>query len=162
MASSLAVTIPLHRSICSRNLEMQDHFLAKGFNPNTMPLTVATRRITPAIASRVHCDPRNQEVYELLRQHSKYDPNIRAPIYNLHLLHFAVAALSLPILETIATGVALTNPGTTAPGHTLLQIACWPLGELYIQLHSKAIHSSVHVTRNLSELYGNTKAKHGN
>lgn len=158
--SSLAVTTPLHAAIWARNLPMLRHLLVKGFDPNIMPLAAPTRCITPAMATIVHCDPWNQTAYEILRQHPKFDINIRTPVYGVHLLHFAVATLSVPLLETIAVDVALSNAGVTALGHTLLHIACLPPDERYIQLHSKAIYSSIHETRNLSELDGIIKARH--
>lgn len=37
-ASSLAVATPLYSAIWYRSLEMLDHFYAKDFDPNTMPL----------------------------------------------------------------------------------------------------------------------------
>ena len=79
--------------------------------------------------------------------------------YIVHLLHSAVAFLSLLLLEIIATDVALFNACETAPGYTLLHIACLPLDERCIQLHSKAIDTSIHETRNLSELDGKIKDK---
>ncbi|KAI4182812.1 MAG: hypothetical protein LQ348_004798 [Seirophora lacunosa] len=159
-ASSLAVSTPLHSAVWSRNADMLRHLLAKGLNPNTMPLAAPTRCITPAMATIVHCDPWNQEAYEVLRHHPKFNPYARTPVYSVHLLHFAVATLSLPLIETISAHVPTSHAGKTALGHTLLHVACMPLDERYIQMHSEAVYRSIHETRNLSETEGVIKPEH--
>lgn len=158
--SSLAVTTPLHSAIWSRNTEILKCLLNNGFDPNAMPLAAVTRCITPAMATITYCDPWNQAAWDCLRIHSKFDPSIRTPIYNVHILHFAVARLSLSLLEVIVQAVSLAEAGTTALGHTSLHIACLPLDERFIQMHSEAVYKSVHETRNLSELEGALKARH--
>lgn len=160
--SSLAVTTPLHSAIWSRNTEILRYLLNNGFDPNAMPLAAVTRCITPAMATITYCDTWNQAAWDCLRIHPNFDPSIRTPIYSVHILHFAVARLSLSLLEVIVQAVSLAEAGTTALGHTLLHIACLPLDERFIQMHSEAVYKSVHETRNLSELEGCLKARHDN
>lgn len=77
----------------------------------------------------------------------------------MHLLHFAVAIPSLPLLEIVTTDIALFNAGKIALSHTLLHVACLTLDERYTQLPSKATYPSIRETRSLSELDGKIKDK---
>ena len=150
--SSLAVASPLHSAIWSRNTEVLDWLLRKGFDPNILPLAAITRCITAAMATIVYCDPWNQAAWDCLRQHPRFDPSIRTPIYNVHILHFAVARLSLPLVKAIVKYMPLKTAGKTALGHILLHVVCLPLDERYLNLHSEAIYISIHETRDLSEV----------
>ena len=57
MPSSLAVTIPLHAAIWSRNNIMWDPLLTLDFDADAMPLENPTRCITPLMATVVDCNP---------------------------------------------------------------------------------------------------------
>ncbi|KAI4181543.1 MAG: hypothetical protein LQ346_006747 [Caloplaca aetnensis] len=150
--SSLAIASPLHAAIRGRNLPALSLLLSQGFNPNVLPLAAPTRCITPAMATIVCCDPWNADAYNTLRQHSLLDLGIRTPVYNVSLLHFAVARLDLQALKTIAADVPLSSAGRTALGHSLLHVACLPLDESWVQMHSEPIFKSCRETRNLSEM----------
>ena len=150
--SSLAVTTPLHAAISARNFSALSVLLFCGFNPNVLPLAAPTRCISPAMATIVYCDPWNADAYKTLKGHPLIDWNIRMPVYNVSILHFAVARLNLRLLQTVAADVPLFKAGITALGHTLLHIACLPLDESWVQIHSEPIYRSCHETRNLSEL----------
>ncbi len=150
-ASSLAVVTPLHSAIWSRKTNALRYLLNRGFDPNAMPLAAITRCITPAMATISYCNPWNQAAWDCLRQYPGFDPRIRTPIYDVHILHFAVARLSLILLYEIVKIVPLAEAGATALGHSLLHIACLPLDKRYIQIHSEAIYKSIHETRDLSE-----------
>ncbi|KAL8755805.1 MAG: hypothetical protein Q9184_004690 [Pyrenodesmia sp. 2 TL-2023] len=104
------------------------------------------------MASIVCCDPWNAEAYSTLREHPRVDLGIRTPVYNLSLLHFAVAKLDLQMLKTIAADVPLSEAGRTALGHSILHTACLPLDETWVQMHSLPIFTSCRETRNLSEM----------
>ena len=151
-ASSLAISTPLHAAIRGRNLQALSLLLSAGFNPNALPLAAPTRCISPPMATIVHCEPWNEEAYNILAGHPLIDLNIRTPVYDVSILHFAVARLDLHLLKRIAVDVPLSNAGRTALGHTLLHIACLPLDESWVQTHSEPIFKSCHETRNLSEL----------
>ena len=154
-ASSLAVTTPLHAAVWSGNAKMLDHLLTLGFNPNAMPLANPTRCITPLMATIVYCSPWNKEVFHRLLEYSPQsgpaNSSIRTPIYDVHILHFAVARLDCELLRCVSAAVPLGAAGATALGHTLLHIACLPLNERYIQMHSKEIYESIHEVRSLSD-----------
>lgn len=159
--SSLAITTPLHSAIWSRNTGVLKHLLSCGFNPNAMPLAAITRCITPAMATISYCDPWNQAAWECLQKHPAFDPGVRTPIFDVHILHFAAAKLSLPLLKAIVEAVPLADAGTTALGHTMLHIVCLPLDERFVNWHSEPVYRSVHETRDLSELSGALKARFG-
>lgn len=150
--SSLAISTPLHAAIYARNLPALSLLLSRGFDPNALPLTAPTRCITPTMAAIVYCDPWNEEAYNAISGHPLADLGIRTPIYDVSILHFAVARLDLTLLETVAADLKLEKARETALGHSLLHIACLPLDESWIQMHSEPIFKSCHETRNLSEL----------
>lgn len=150
--SSLAISTPLHAAIRGRNLPALSLLLSQGLNPNVLPLTAPTRCITPAMTTIVCCDPWNAEAYSALREHPLVDLGIRTPVYNVSLLHFAVAKLDLQMLKTIAADVPLSEAGRTALGHSILHTACLPLDETWVQMHSLPIFTSCRETRNLSEM----------
>lgn len=88
------------------------------------------------------------ETYAMLEGHPQLDIAIRTPVFNVHILHFAVALLSEKAIETIK--VSLTTAGATSIGHALLHIACLPYREEEIAWCSK-IQESIHETRNLND-----------
>ena len=149
--SSLAITTPLHAAISARNHPALSLLLSRSFHPNTLPLAAPTRCITPAMATIVYCDPWNADAYKALRTHSQIDLSIRTPIYQVSMLHLAVARLDLHLLRTVAADLPLPQAGPTALGHTLLHIACLPLDQSWVQMHSEPIFKSCRETRNLSE-----------
>ncbi|KAL8995731.1 MAG: hypothetical protein Q9169_004589 [Polycauliona sp. 2 TL-2023] len=152
MPSSLAISAPLHAAIRGRNQPALSLLLSHDFNPNVLPLAAPAHCITPAMATIVCCDPWNIDAYKTLREHSLLDLRIRTPVYNVSLVHFAVARLDMSILKTVTTDVSLSVAGRTALGHNLLHIACLPLDESWVQMHSLPIFTSCRETRNLSEL----------
>lgn len=153
--SSLAVSTPLHAAIWSRNFVMLDHLLNLGFNADAMPLANPTRCITPLMATVVYCNPWNKNAfYRLLREfpeEGSANPHKRTPIFDVHILHFAAARLDCELLRCVSNIVPLHNAGKTALGHTLLHVACLPLSEKHVQMHSKEIYESIHEIRSLSE-----------
>lgn len=151
-SSSLAISSPLHAAIRGRNLPALNLLLSQGFNPNSLPLAAPTRCITPAMATIVSCDPWNADAYSALNEHRLVDLSIRTPVYNVSILHFAVAKLDLEMLKTIAADIPLSDAGRTSLGHSILHIACLPLDESWVQMHSAPIFTSCRETRNLSEM----------
>jgi len=148
--SSLVVSTPLHAAIETRNMVMLSHLLGLGFDPNIQALAAPTGCTTPLAATTIQCEPWNIEAYELLASHPKIDFNIRTPVYSVHLLHFATARLSLPMLQRITQDTELKNAGKTALGHTLLHIVCLPPTSAYIQFSSEKIFRSIHEVSDLS------------
>jgi hypothetical protein len=149
-SSSLVVSTPVHAVIQARRTAMLSHLLDLGFDPNVQALAAITKCTTPLAATIVHCKPWNIEAYELLASHPKINFNISTPIYSVHLLHFATACLSLPMLHRITQDTQLKNAGKTALGHTLLHVACLPLTSAFIQFASKKIFRSIHEVSDLS------------
>ena len=150
--SSLAISTPLHAAVWTRNSDMLDHLLKSGFCANAMPLANPTKCITPLMATIVYCNPWNKEAFHrLLRDSGSAGLQMRTPVFNVHILHFAVARLDPELLRCVSGAFPLASAGVTALGHTLLHIACLPLNEQYVEMHSQAIYDSIHEMRSLSE-----------
>lgn len=147
--SSLSVSTPLHAAVESRNLEMLKHLLQLGFDPNVRPLANMAKSISPPM-STLTWEPPFIEAYELLAADARVALDLRTPIYGVHILHFAFAHLSRHLLQQVAD-VPLFSAGTTALGHTLLHIACFPLDETQICIFAKSIYESIHEVRSLSQ-----------
>ncbi|KAF4625487.1 hypothetical protein G7Y89_g12679 [Cudoniella acicularis] len=147
--SSLSISSPLHAAISSSNPRMLQHILDLGFDPNTMPLANPTRCVTPLMSTIVHCREFNKNAFCTLSSRPNINFDIRTPVYDVHILHFAVARLDIEVLIHVASIIPLKNAGTTALGHTLLHIACMPTGAFQVQRHAGIIHRSIHETRDL-------------
>ncbi|KUJ19746.1 ankyrin [Mollisia scopiformis] len=147
--SSLSVSSPIHAALQARDLDMLDHLLALGFEPNTMPLSNPTRCVTPLMAVITQHEEFDYVVWETLARRPNINFELRTPVYGVHLLHFAVATLNLNMLEHIIDYTPLKNAGVTALGHTLLHIACMPENAMEVQRHSQVVHYSIHETRDL-------------
>lgn len=149
--SSLSISSPLHAAIQERNTPMIKHLLDNGYNPNVQPLGDVTRIFSPLASTMTLCNPWNEEAFNILSSHPKIDFNTRTPVYDVHLLHFAAAILSIPLLRKLTTSVSLHNAKSTAVGHTLLHIACLPLDQNYIQRYSSKCWASIHEVRSFSQ-----------
>lgn len=147
--SSLSVSSPLHAAIQNRDNDMLRHLLDINLDPNVMPLANPTRCFTPLMATVIYSENFNKYAFDLLCSYPETNAEVRTPIYGVHLLHFAVAALNLDMLKHVSSKVPLRNAGTTALGHTLLHIACMPSDALEVQRHSEVIYKSIHETRDL-------------
>ncbi|KAF7125605.1 hypothetical protein CNMCM5793_001844 [Aspergillus hiratsukae] len=123
--SALALSSPIHEAIASGNRDMLRHLLAKGFNPNVLPLGYVQASITPLMATFLHSEPWNEAAYNVLAEDPLLDFDLRTPYMCIHVLH-AAAAHSLQALQRVERDVPLDRAGRTAYGHNLLHIACLP------------------------------------
>jgi len=149
--SNITVSSPLHAAVEERNTAMIIHLLNKGYNPNVQPLADVTRTVSPLAATITHCEPWNEEAYDILSSHPKINFDTRTPVYDVHILHFSAAILSIRLLRKLATSVPLHNARSTALGHTLLHIACLPQDQNYIQRYSSKCWHSIHEVRSFSK-----------
>jgi len=147
--SSLSVSSPLHAALQVRDNEMLKHLLDIDFDPNIMPLANPTRCFTPLMATIIYKENFNKDAFDLLCSYPETNSEVRTPIYGVHLLHFAVAALNVDMLKHVASVFPLKTAGKTALGHTLLHIVCMPSDALEVQRHSEIIYKSIHETRDL-------------
>jgi hypothetical protein len=147
--SSLCVSSPVHVAIENGHVDMIQHLLKFGFYPNVMPLANPTRCLTPLMTTIIQPGPFNKTIFDILAHQPGIQFNLRTPIYDVHLLHLAVAKLDLPMLQHITSFIPLHHAGLTALKHTLLHIACLPKSSNEINRHSKDIHLSIHETRDL-------------
>jgi hypothetical protein len=151
--SALCLSTPLHQAIAVDNHDMLERLLHLGFNPNARALIAGCQAFTP-IQHSIRTG--NVRAYRRLSAHPLADASILTPAYRFHMLHFAVAHLSIAMLEAI--DVPLRESPASALGHTLGHIACMPLDETHIQLFSHKIRGSIHdirtfhLPRNMSDI----------
>ncbi|KAH7393501.1 hypothetical protein BKA64DRAFT_89405 [Cadophora sp. MPI-SDFR-AT-0126] len=148
-SSSLSVSSPIHAALQTRDYQMLERVLEYGFDPNTMPLANPTRCFTPAMATIIYHTTFDQIAFDILCQQPNINLEIRTPVYNAHILHFAVATLDLDLLKHVSAQTPLRTAGETALGHTLLHIACMPANASQVQRHSEIICKSIHESRDL-------------
>ena len=149
--SSLSLSSPLHAAIEIGNLTMVQYLLSQNFNPNILPLASPTRCYTP-LMSLVLGHHFSKAIFDALISHPSTRPEIRTPVYQVHMLHFAVARLDPEVLRHVSSNpkISLHSARTTALGHTLLHVACMPANALHVQRRAEVVYRSIHETRNLS------------
>ncbi|KAG4420511.1 hypothetical protein IFR04_006331 [Cadophora malorum] len=148
-SSSLSVSSPIHAALQTRNYQMLERILEWGFDPNTMPLANPTRCFTPTMATIIYRTEFDKGAFDFLCQQPDINLEIRTPVYQVHILHFAVATLDLDLLKHVSAQTPLRNAGETALGHTLLHIACMPANASQVQRHSETICMSINESRDL-------------
>lgn len=150
--SALCTSSPVHEAIIAQKTDMLRHLLGLGYSPNILPLAAPTLCFPPLAIAVAFSDSPSFEAYNILIHHPTIDPTLRTPIFSIHILHFAVARLDIPLLQHISTTnppIPLEAAGTTSLGHTLLHIASLPLTDAYINLFSPKIFHSIHDVRTL-------------
>ncbi|KAF7507848.1 hypothetical protein GJ744_010012 [Endocarpon pusillum] len=153
--SYLATSTPLHRAVESKHLPVVQHLLDLGFAADVFPLAAITRCVNPLMASLM-TEPPHLEAYHLLASSQHADHSLCTPIFNVHILHIAVATLSLPAVRSVAGHADPPNTLSINPtglGHTLLHIACLPFDDDHINHFSPKTHESIHELRTLSSTY---------
>ena len=151
--SSSALTTPLHAAISAGRTDMVQHLLSLDFNPNALAMSVQTQAFTP-LQTTLLCNPPNLNLYSLLAAHPLTNPHILTPLYCVHILHLAVAHLSLPLLQSLNSFLPLSTAFPSALSHTLLHVARLPLTDLHIQLFALKPCTSIHELRTLSPSFG--------
>ncbi|KAI9775111.1 MAG: hypothetical protein M1839_001422 [Geoglossum umbratile] len=146
-ASFLSPSTPLHKALEMRNMAMVKHLLTLGFAADVFPLAAVVCCLNPVMAA-VALAPPNLDAYELLAPRA--DLKLRTPVFDVHILHVAVATLALPVIRRVAADIPLSAAGVTALKHSLLHIACLPLEDTHVNFYSEKIHQSIHEMRILS------------
>ena len=148
-SSYLAVDTPLHLAVENEDEEMSQYLLNRGHKPDLFPLALMTRALSAIMFTIAKQSPWLHG-FDLLAPHS--DLNLRTPLFGCHILHFAVATLNLSLLQHVLATVGsqvFSQNLTTALGHTLLHIACLPIDDSVLNMHSLPIFTSMHEFRNL-------------
>ena len=147
--SYLAVDTPLHLAVENEDEEITQLLLARGHKPDLFPLALMTRALSAIMFTIAKQSPWLHG-FNLLALHS--DLSLRTPLFGCHILHFAVATLNLStlqhVLATVGSQVFSQNLTTTL-GHTLLHIACLPVDDSVVNMHSLPILTSIHEFRTL-------------
>ncbi|KAJ5793959.1 hypothetical protein N7457_000558 [Penicillium paradoxum] len=153
--SNLSVSSPVHEAIEAGNQFMFRHLLSScGYSPNYRPRAAPTISLPPLSYIIVRCDLSNRGVQHCLVDlisHPHLKPNLRTPIFNVHVLHFATAHHDPDLLSWLAASIpgGLGSAGTTALGHTLLHIASLPLTAKQTARNNPDVADSIHCARTL-------------
>jgi len=117
-ASQACISTPAHVAIVSKDLVMLQKLFERGISPNARALIAGNQALTPSQYAIMLGD---LEAYSLLLEHGA-DLSITTPVFNVHVLHFAVAQLRVDLLE--AVGLAHAGAPVTSMSHTRLHVAC--------------------------------------
>lgn len=153
--STLSTSSPVHEAIEAGNQSMLRHLLSScGYSPNYLPRAAPTISLPPLSYIIARCDLSNSGVQRCLvdlLSHPQLKPNLRTPIFNVHVLHFATAHHDPDLLSWLAASISggLGSAGTTALGHTLLHIASLPLTSNQTALNNPDVADSIHCARTL-------------
>jgi hypothetical protein len=148
-APYLSPTTPLHEAVRAGHISFAKHLLARGFSPDVFPLASITCCLNP-IMTAITRSPDQIAAYEALRPYA--DLTLRNPIFNVRILHLAVATFNLDLILRIEADIPLPSAGTTALGHTLLHIACLPRERYQVAFGGATnIMQSVHDVRILHD-----------
>lgn len=88
----------------------------------------------------------NLEIYHLLKAKGA-DPEIRTPVFDVHVVHFAAALRRMDLLKGVE--ICLSKASTTAMGHTLLHIAALPFNWSDFEDSALKVKQYVHNERGL-------------
>lgn len=151
-ASYFAVESPMLVSIQNEDAKSMEFLLSRGHKPDTFNMVYLTRCMSPLMATLAKPHPW-LEGFNMLAPHA--DLSLLTPIFQCHALHFAVATHNLPLIQRVIAAMggpaAAQAVAPTALGHTLLHIASLPIDDSVVNMHSKAIWSSIHDFRTLDE-----------
>jgi ankyrin repeat protein len=86
------------------------------------------------------------ETYYMLRDRGA-DSDIRTPVFDVHILHFAAALLRVDLLKAI--GIPLSKASTTAICHSLLHIAALPFNWSDFEESAPKVKQSIHDERGM-------------
>lgn len=117
--------------------------LDRGFSPNARTLISGSQALTPMQYAIVIGD---LETYDLLKARGA-DPEIRTPVFGVHILHFAAALLRMDLLTGI--GIPLSKASTTTMGHSLLHIAALPFNWSDFESSAPKVKESIHDERGM-------------
>ncbi|CAG8972695.1 hypothetical protein HYALB_00010927 [Hymenoscyphus albidus] len=145
--SALSISTPLHSAVSQSHVPILRHLLELGFDPNVMALSNPTRCVTPLMATIISSNRFEREAFDLLCSRANINLELRTPVYEIHILHFAVVKLDLEMLQHVTSRIPLHNASTTALGHTLLHVASMPACRLRIQRNASIIRKIIHETR---------------
>lgn len=121
--SYLSPATPLHTAIEKGNVHMVSHLLVKGFSANVFPLASITCCLNPTMATVVLTPEADRvAMYEAVSLYA--DLSLQSLVFNVHILHHAVATLDMDLIQRVEMDASLASTGRTALGHTLLHIAC--------------------------------------
>ena len=147
----LLTTTPLHVAIKRGDIPMIKHLLSKGFSGRVFPSASITACLNPVMATVVLAPSSEMKMaaYEAVSPYA--DMSLRSKIFDVHILHHAVATLDLDLILKVEVDVPLGSAGTTALGRTLLHIACLPRDQKQLNSISPKINQSIYDLRMLPD-----------
>jgi hypothetical protein len=151
LPSALATETPLNAAVLREDEAMLRFLLERGHRPDLFTAVLPTRPVSPIMqAVAKHGDPWLVG-FDIMAEHA--DLSITTPMFGCHLLHFATATVDLDVLWHVATVLGsprlVNSTPVTTLGHSLLHVACLPLNDSYVNLHSLPVYKSIHEFRTL-------------
>jgi hypothetical protein len=141
--SEACISTPLHTAIATGDNAMLCALFDREISPNARALISGSQALTPMQYAIVIGD---LETYYLLRAKGG-DPEIRTPVFGVHVLHFAAALLRMDLLKGV--GIPLSKASTTAMGHSLLHIAALPFNWSDFENSAPKVKQSIHDERGM-------------
>ena len=151
-ASYFVVQSPMLTCIKNEDKSALQFLLDRKHRPDIFPMVLVTRCMNPLMVTLSKRNPW-LEGFDMLAPRA--DLSLLTPIFQCHLLHFAVATLNLPliqhVIDTIGGPTVAQAVPPTALGHTLLHIASLPIDDSVVNMHSRKIYLSIHEFRTTDE-----------
>ncbi|KAH8585518.1 hypothetical protein B0O99DRAFT_696387 [Bisporella sp. PMI_857] len=121
--SCLSPPTPLHITVGKGDISMAKCLAGEGFSVNIFPLASVKCCLNPIMATIV-ITPDKMSAYQALAPFA--DHTIRSKMFNIRILHLAIAKHDLRLIQRVEANSPLSSAGTTTFNHTLLHIACLP------------------------------------
>lgn len=156
-ASCLCTSTPLHAAVSYRQTRLLRRLLDAQFDPNVLPAATPCSALTPLMLSII-TEPPNLEAFDILAAHRLTNLQLRTPVFDVHLLHFAAAKLDVSLLRHILQHIPASQKMSvdtlqTAQWQTPLHVACLPLTDAQINCCSTAIWQSIHDLRTTNHFW---------
>ncbi|ETS84940.1 hypothetical protein PFICI_02965 [Pestalotiopsis fici W106-1] len=148
--SSWAVESPLWIVVRNKDHEFLQFLLKRGHKPDHFPSSLITRPMN-AISYAIATNWRDG--FDTMAPLA--DMSLATPVYQCHLVHFAIATLDLGMVKHMLSkyegseAIVLRSIPKTALGHGLLHLASLPLDDTFLNMHSLQCYTSIHDFRTL-------------
>ncbi|KAF2996316.1 hypothetical protein E8E14_001567 [Neopestalotiopsis sp. 37M] len=152
-----AVAPPLWVAVGNQNQDMLRFLLERGHKPDLFPSSLVTRSwnaLSYAVVTKWRAGFDMMAPVAPLAHMS-----LITPVYECHLVHFAVATLDLDWIKHVLGRYGGTEDSArhgipkTALGHNLLHVASLPLNDTFLNMHSPQCYMSIHDFRTLDTVW---------
>ncbi|KAK6194098.1 hypothetical protein LQW54_011783 [Pestalotiopsis sp. IQ-011] len=125
--------------------------VGRAVRSNFLPVATPCSAMTPLMLS-ITIEPPNLGAFDILAAHRLNNLQLRTPVFDVHLLHFAAAKLAPDLLRHVLQRIPAPQKTSaellqTAQWQTPLHVACLPLTDAQINCCSDAVWQSIHDLR---------------